>query len=286
METQEIFKFRLQGRTFVIIDWANVYGWFSNPDSKTYLGWEVDPKKLFEYLKSYQEIIDINLYYGVESAKRKSVAFKDEIEAIGYLHKSKEVKWVPAVLETTTHFKSLVRRLFDVLDNVKNTNSVVSNRLYDLVKKLEGVLESGYGMSATEEAAAYAFFDEEQVKAIYELIEELDGDLKKLNINITELQSALKEPVQRRKCDFDVEISRDIYNNLSNFETLLIFSGDGDYAALVEDLISKGRKAVAVFARGHIGKEYEQLVEKLTAHGLKSRLFLCSAQKLRQFIAK
>lgn len=275
MET-EIFKFKLKGKTFVIIDWANVYGWFSDPTSKTYLGWEVDPKKLFTYLKSYPNITDINFYFGVESNKPKSVAFKEEIENIGYSHKSKEVKWVPAVLETTAHFKVLVHQLFDVLDNVKNTNSAVSNRLYDLVKRLEEVLESGHGMSPTGEPS-YTFFDEEQVRAIYELIEGLDSDLRKLNIDITELQASLKEPVQRRKCDFDVEISRDVYNSLEKFETIIIFSGDGDYAALAEDLISKGKKVIVVFARGHKGKEYEDF---------KAGLFLCSASKLKQFIAK
>lgn len=272
----EIFKFKLKGKTFVITDWANIYGWFSDPTSKTYLGWEVGPKKLFTYLKSYPNITDINFYFGVESNKPKSVAFKEEIENIGYSHKSKEVKWVPAVLETTAHFKVLVHRLFDVLDNVKNTNSAVSNRLYDLVKRLEEVLESGHGMSATGEPS-YTFFNEQQVRAIYELIEGLDSDLRKLNIDITELQASLKEPVQRRKCDFDVEISRDVYNNLENFETIIIFSGDGDYAALAEDLILKGKKVIVVFARGHKGKEYEDF---------KVGLFLCSASKLKQFIAK
>ena len=285
METRKIFKFKLQGKTLVIIDWANVYGWFSDPNSRNYLGWEVDPKKLFEYLRSYPEIMDINFYYGVELDKPKSVAFKKEIEAMGYSHRSKEVKWVPAALETTAHFKIIVQKLFDVLDNVKNTNSDLSRRLYDLLKKLEGVLDSGYGLSTNGELT-YVFFNEEQVKEIYELIEGLDSDLKKLNVDITELQSAIREPVRRRKCDFDVEISRDIYNNLSNFETLLIFSGDGDYAALVEDLISKGKKIIVVFASGHIGKEYEQLVEKLSENGLKNRLFLCSVQKLREFISK
>jgi len=285
METRKIFKFKLQGKTLVIIDWANVYGWFSDPNSRNYLGWEVDPKKLFEYLKSYPEIMDINFYYGVELDKPKSVAFKNEIEAMGYSHRSKEVKRVPAALETTAYFKVIVQKLFDVLDNVKNTNSDLSRRLYDLLKKLEGVLDSGYGLSTNGELT-YVFFNEEQVKEIYELIEGLDSDLKKLNVDITELQSAIKEPVRRRKCDFDVEISRDIYNSLSKFETLLIFSGDGDYAALVEDLISKGKKIIVVFANGHIGKEYEQLVEKLSKNGLKNRLFLCSAQKLREFISK
>jgi len=261
----EFFKFKLKGKTFVIIDWANVYGWFSDSNSRTYLGWEVDPKKLFTYLKSYSNIIDINFYFGVESSRLKSVSFKKEIGNIGYFHISKEVKWVPAALETTTHFKVLVRRLFNALDNIKNTNLAISNRMHDSFRVIEEVLESGYNRSTIGKSA------------YIKLIKELDEDLQKLNIDITELQVLLKEPVQRRKCDFDVEISRDIYNNIRNFETMIIFSGDGDYAALVEDLILKGKKVIVVFAAGHKGKEYEDF---------KRGLFLCPIKKLKPFIAK
>ncbi len=270
---KEIFKFKLRGKTLVMIDWANVYGWFSDPNSRTYLGWEVDPNKLFTYLKSYQNIADINFYFGVESGKPKSVAFKEKIENIGYSHKSKEVKWVPASLETTAHFKIIVQKLFDVLDNVKNTNSDLSNRLYELLQKIKGLPKISIG----NENVAFQLTNETQLKEIYETIEGLDVDLKNLNINIGELQEQLKQPVLRRKCDFDVEISRDVYNNLENFETMIIFSGDGDYAALAEDLISKGKKVIVVFAPGHKGKEYEDF---------KVGLFLCSANKLKQFIAK
>ena len=278
----EIFKFKLRANTYVVIDWANVYGWFSDPSSKTYLGWEIDPKKLFEYLKSYTEISDINFYYGVEPLKQKSVDFKNHIETIGYAHKSKEVKWVPAALETTAHFKPLVHKLFDVLDNVKNTNSTISNRLYELSKKVEQLPK----FSTDTDKVNFQITNENQLKEIYDAIEALDNDLKKLNIDIGGLQEQLKQPVSRRKCDFDVEISRDIYNNLSMFGTLLIFSGDGDYSALVDDLISKSKKIIVVFASGHIGKEYDQLIEKLIEKGFKSRLFLCSANNLYQFIAK
>jgi len=269
----EIFKFRLTGKTLIVIDWANVYGWFSDPNSRTYLGWEVDPQKLFSYLKSYSDVIDIRFYYGVESYKLKSVAFQEEVKSYGYNPITKEVKWVPAVLETTTHFKPIIQRLFNVLDNVKNTNSDFSNRLYQLSKKVEQLPKISMGNDKTN----FQITNEGQLKEIYDAIEGLDNDLKKLNIDIGELQEKLKEPVWRRKCDFDVEISRDIYNNLPNFETLMIFSGDGDYAALAEDLILKGKKVIVIFAPGHKGKEYEDF---------KAGLFLCSANKLKQFIAK
>jgi len=276
------FKFKLGKKTYTVIDWANVYGWFSDPTSKNYLGWEIDPKKLFEYLKSYPEISEVNLYYGVESAKSKSVDFKNEVEAIGYNNKSKEVKWVPAALETTAHFKPLVRKLFDVLDNVKNTNSTISIRLYELSRKVEQLSK----ISIETSKPIFNITDEGQLKEIYDAIEALDIDLKKLNIDIGALQEQLKQPVNRRKCDFDVEISRDIYNNLQNFEILIIFSGDGDYAALVDDLIKKGKRAIIVFGFGHIGKEYNEIRNNLIKSDIKGRLFLCTVDNLREFIEK
>ena len=252
MDKQE-FRFKISGKTLVIIDWANVYGWFSNPSSKTYLGWEVDPKKLFAYLKSYSNITDINFYFGVESNKPKSVIFEKEIKSIGYSHKSKEVKWVPASLDTS-HFKSLLKELISVLNGIKNTNFNITKKLHD---------------------------------SAYSLTEELDEELKKLNIRIDELKNYLLEPVMRRKCDFDVEIARDVFNFSNDFENLILFSGDGDYVALVEDLIlTKNKKVIVVFASGHKGKEYTQLQEKLIKEKLSFRLFLCSVNNLKNFIIK
>jgi len=53
----------------VIIDWANVYGWFKK------LKWEIDPQKLYNYLKSYPEIVEIRFYFGIEKGNKKSEEF-------------------------------------------------------------------------------------------------------------------------------------------------------------------------------------------------------------------
>jgi uncharacterized LabA/DUF88 family protein len=113
----------------------------------------------------------------------------------------------------------------------------------------------------------------------------MDTELKKLNTSIDELQKQMAEPVMRRKCDFDVEIARDVFNLSNDFEHLILFSGDGDYAALVEDLtIKKGKRVIVVFAPGHVGKEYEKLSEQLREKRLNYRLFLCSANQLKDDI--
>ena len=126
----------------------------------------------------------------------------------------------------------------------------------------------------------YSPEDAKIYSSTYELIEELDVELKKLNTSIDELQKQMSMPVMRRKCDFDVEIARDVFNLSNDFEHLILFSGDGDYAALVEDLVSKGKRVIIVFAPGHKGREYEELTDK----GVRG-FFLCTANNLKEYIS-
>ena len=289
-QISEKFKFRLQDKTLVIIDWANVHGWFSSPKSRSYLGWEVDPKRLFEYLSTYSKITDKRLYHGVEIGNKRSEGFGTEAEEIGFTFIKKEVKWVPVYLNEQNHFKKVVKKLFDVLDKVKTTNSEIATKLYELREKIESRLadeepdfdrgDDGqpYVVGTTP---SYSKEDGVIYNEAYDLIENLDTELKALNINVDELQASLAEPVQRRKCDFDVEIARDVCNLSNEFDTLILFSGDGDYSALVDDLISKGKKVIVVFASGHKGKEYDPLQVKLEAQSKKYALFMCSVNKLR-----
>ncbi|MBU4338695.1 NYN domain-containing protein [Patescibacteria group bacterium] len=189
------------------------------------------------------------------------------MEKVGFSVISKEVKWTPVLLNQQNHFKEVVKKLFDVLDNVKNTNSELSNKLYVLtrkIKKLQNLEEEN--------------ISEEELKEIFELIEGLDGDLKNLNIDIGNLQDSLKKPAYRRKCDFDVEITRDALNMIDSYDTLLLFSGDGDYFALTEDLIKKGKKVILVFAEGHKGKEYNSIGNSL--------FYACSVDNLENSIKK
>ncbi|MFA6526326.1 MAG: NYN domain-containing protein [Candidatus Buchananbacteria bacterium] len=261
------FKFKIKKNTLVLIDWANVYGW-----SKT-LKWEIDPKKLFIYLKR-PKVVDIKFYYGVEYSEPKSVAFKSEIENIGYSSNFKEVKWTPVYLEKQTHFKKIVKDLFNVLDNVKNTNSELSNKLYELIKKIDCLPKISIGNETTQ----FSLSSANSLKEIYDLIESLDHELKNLNIDIGKLQENLKLPVRRRKCDFDVEITTDALNLIDKFDTLLLFSGDGDYAALSKDLIAKGKKVILVFGPGHKGKEYLDISSSL--------FYACTVENIQQFIEK
>ncbi len=259
-QVEEKFKFGLRGKTLVIIDWSNVHGWSNS------LNWAIDPQKLFNYLSSYPQIFDKRFYLGVDPDKKWSLELKEKVITIGFTPVAKEIKWVPVELNKLTYFKKLVKELFEALDNEKKTNSQIATKLYELRNKIE--LRLGV--------------EEPDFNEAYELIEELDEELKKLNINIDNLQKNLSVPVLKRKCDFDVEITRDAFNLSDKFEQIILFSGDGDFAALAEDLIKKGKKVIVVFAPGHKGKEYEPLQEELKKNGKGYALFLCSVKRLKQ----
>ena len=54
---KEFKRIILRGKTAVFVDWANVYGW------KKSLKSEVNISVLYKYLKSYEEIVEIYLYF-------------------------------------------------------------------------------------------------------------------------------------------------------------------------------------------------------------------------------
>jgi len=106
------FRFKLKGKTIALIDWANVYGWFKR------LKWEIDHQKLYDYLKTYPEIIDVRFYFGLEKGNEKSEKFHQEIKNIGYTLVSKEVKWVPAEVKIAPYFK-FKNKIYSLYKNTK-----------------------------------------------------------------------------------------------------------------------------------------------------------------------
>lgn len=77
----------LKGRCVVFVDWANVYGW-----TKT-LKREVDLEALFCYLRTYEQIQEVRLYFGTDRHP-KSVAFLEQAHRIGYIVVTKPVKHI------------------------------------------------------------------------------------------------------------------------------------------------------------------------------------------------
>lgn len=87
-EPQPEQSLKIKGKTVVFIDWANVYNW------KDKLGWEVDPKKVFDYLRTYKQIKQIRFYFGTDTHPASKEQIK-QAKKIGYHVVTKPVKYLP-----------------------------------------------------------------------------------------------------------------------------------------------------------------------------------------------
>lgn len=59
-----------------------------------------------------------------------------------------------------------------------------------------------------------------------------------------------------KKCDLDVEMAVDLIKERDNYDTIVLFSGDGDLMYAINYLREQYQKSCIVFgARDHIGKE-------------------------------
>ncbi|KKP29457.1 MAG: hypothetical protein UR15_C0014G0013 [Parcubacteria group bacterium GW2011_GWA2_31_28] len=94
---------KLQNKCVAFVDWANVYGWTKS------LKKEVDEKKLFDYLKTYKEIKNINLYFGKDKHP-KSINFIKNVYKIGFNVTTKPVK---SILIARFENKKIYRRKCD-----------------------------------------------------------------------------------------------------------------------------------------------------------------------------
>lgn len=105
-------------------------------------------------------------------------------------------------------------------------------------------------------------------------------DVKYVPVDTTDLNhnsSSSNKKIRRRKCDFDIEIALDVFLNINQIETLVLFSGDGDYEPLVKFCIEKGKRIIIVANPGSLGKEYR---------AIPGGLFVCNIKKIREFVEK
>ena len=59
-----------------------------------------------------------------------------------------------------------------------------------------------------------------------------------------------------KKCDLDVEMAVDLIRERENYDTVVLFSGDGDLVTALRYLKEEyGKRAIVIGARGHIGRE-------------------------------
>jgi len=211
------------GKTNIYIDYANVKPW------SVKLGWHVEPKRLKQFLDSFDTINTVKFYSGTLKRDAESEQFIKDIGRFGYDVKTKPVK--------------IMRLSIDVSSIPSNSPDI----LKEFIRK--PLLQ----------------------KLTIEAIEFLNNQLKQLN------NQGIKS-VEDLKCNFDVEIGRDMLidydkNNIDNF---ILWSGDSDFADPVRQLL-KDNKRVTLFATARrVSSELSELVE--------GGLFVFDIQKIRDFI--
>lgn len=64
------------------------------------------------------------------------------------------------------------------------------------------------------------------------------------------------------KGDFDVELTMDAMDNIREFDTAVLLSGDSDFAPIVRRMKESGKKVIVMSAKYHVSKELIQLSNK------------------------
>jgi len=75
------------------------------------------------------------------------------------------------------------------------------------------------------------------------------------------------------KGNLDVELTIDVLGNIDNFDTLILMSGDSDFAPLLDAVKARRKRTLIVSTKGHVSKE------------LLERAKLINLKKLKEFIA-
>lgn len=57
------------------------------------------------------------------------------------------------------------------------------------------------------------------------------------------------------KGNLDVELTIDVLGNINNFDTLILMSGDSDFAPLLDAVKVQGKRTLVMSTKGHIAKE-------------------------------
>lgn len=99
-----------------------------------------------------------------------------------------------------------------------------------------------------------------------------------LNAKFLEMNNAGIYYIEDRKCNFDVEIGRDMLLDYksNNIDTYALWSGDSDFADPIEQLLADGKKVVLFATARRIARE----LNDLTKSGLK----IFDIQKTREFV--
>lgn len=184
--------------TYAFIDAANLfYG------GERSLGWKMDYKKLFEYLKSTHNVSKVFYYAGLDTET----------------YKAEEGKKI---------------------------------NLEDLVKFLEARLkETEVTEDQTLQLQRYI-----QIAKFYQSLAEIGYTLRIKPVKVFE-----NDEITVRKANCDVDLTFDLMRYMSQYSSLVVLSGDGDFAPILEYLKKKNKDLTVLARWNRTAKEIRKLVD-------------------------
>ena len=70
----------------------------------------------------------------------------------------------------------------------------------------------------------------------------------------------------------DVELTIDVLKNLPNFDTLVLLSGDSDFAALLDTAKEAKKRVIVMSTKGHVAKELLDRAKYINLKKLKEEI--------------
>ncbi|MSU75212.1 MAG: NYN domain-containing protein [Candidatus Magasanikbacteria bacterium] len=240
-ELAEKFPYVIQQLNGIFSDAANVYIDYANVIHwHKQLGWHVDIKRLKQLLDSFATIKLARFYSGTLKENEASL------------------------MSGTSGFPMV----FSVVD-------VAARNGYQVCTKPVKIMRLSIDVSGIPEnspAILQNFVDKQLLsKMSLEVIAYLNNYLKSLNA-----QGVIF--IEKRKCNFDVEIGIDILvdHRVANINTFALWSGDSDFAGPLAQIMNDGKKAVIFATARRVSAELKQLSDQ--------GLFIFDIQKIKEFI--
>jgi len=224
----------LSGNVCMYIDYANVRPWADK------LGWNIDLKRLKQFIDSFQNINSAKIYNGTLEGDEKSEAESKELSKLfGEDFKTKPVK----IMKHSIDYTSIKSSSTDLLDQFIRRCLL---RKYDI------------------ETIEY------------------------LNRKFYEMNKLGEYYIEDRKCNFDVEISRDMILDFerNNVDTFALWSGDSDFYDPVKQLLKEDKKVILFATARKVARELNELRnEGLIIYDIKKiRNFICYNKQIQEDI--
>lgn len=211
-------------KTAIYIDYANVRPW------STKLGWNIDLKRLKQFLDSFTNVEFVKIYSGILKNDEKSEENGELMKKIFKENfKTKEVK----IMKHSIDYSSIKPSSTDLLEQF-----------------IRRCLLKKYDIETIEYLNQR--FKEMNRKGIY-FIEDL-------------------------KCNFDVEIGRDIFLDYkrNSINTFVLWSGDSDFYDPINYLLNNNKKVILFATAKRVASELNDLKKK--------GLIIFDIKKIREFI--